>query len=325
MLQQNPHSRRLQSPLRARAFTLVELLVVIGIIALLIAILLPALNRARDQANTVQCSSNLRQIGLALINYAADNQGYLVPGRYTISSGTAEPENWATLLVNSGYLPKPPQTQVPSTNLPWQDTSFGTSVFRCPNGMNNRGDITGMVGPMTPIDPMGSVFTRVESSSTGIRVDTWYGINGWTADSDVADGETTEDGAAFARWPFTDIPYPCAANDFNAGFHQKLHKMTDFHGPAELVLVFDGFYWANQNAENVNCRHKNWSQVNLLMADGHCQTVNLQDLTGGLNNSQITPSDYGHGSGGTLYTTGVGYNLKTYQNGFRFILTPNGP
>src|SRR3954470_11537492 len=65
-----------------RAFTLVELLVVIGIIALLIGILLPVLSSVQGRARDLKCQTNLRQIGIALRGYAEENRGVFPYGRH---------------------------------------------------------------------------------------------------------------------------------------------------------------------------------------------------------------------------------------------------
>jgi prepilin-type N-terminal cleavage/methylation domain-containing protein/prepilin-type processing-associated H-X9-DG protein len=79
----------LPKPKKRSGFTLVELLVVIGIITVLIGILLPSLSKARANANSTACQSNLRQIAMAMLMYANDNKGHLPNYGYLTSSGAA--------------------------------------------------------------------------------------------------------------------------------------------------------------------------------------------------------------------------------------------
>jgi len=77
-----------------RGFTLVELLVVIGIIALLVAILLPVLNRAREAGNAIKCGAQLRQVMQAVLMFAEDHKGYLPGNDSDRDNPDAEKRDW---------------------------------------------------------------------------------------------------------------------------------------------------------------------------------------------------------------------------------------
>lgn len=120
---------------RANGFTLVELLIVIGIIALLIGILLPVINRARDAAQTVKCAANLRSIGQGVTLYSADYQGALPASNYykglsfdpatgqTPTQPTAGYVHWSSFLYGQKDA---------GTNDDIYRSSVGWDAFKCP-------------------------------------------------------------------------------------------------------------------------------------------------------------------------------------------------
>jgi prepilin-type N-terminal cleavage/methylation domain-containing protein/prepilin-type processing-associated H-X9-DG protein len=230
---------------RTKAFTLVELLVVIGIIAILIAILLPSLQKAKEQANIVKCASNLRQIAMGILMYAGDNKGKLIPS--AVGPGdTIYPNGWfwSNQLVTQKYVPGPQGLDAKGR----QNTT--ESAFRCPNGIDESLGFSGFAA-LTPRQGQNQqyVFNGWPSNNEGVR--TWYALNSYTCEAGTMGGTTP---AASAPNGSNSAPFMWYNNqnggkkgEADAGLRDGSGRFTrslsNIKRSALMVMAFDGNAW----------------------------------------------------------------------------------
>ena len=209
-----------ESPNKFKGFTLIELLVVIAIIAILAAILFPVFARARENARRASCQSNLKQIGLGIVQYAQDYDGWTpASGVYAAATG-GNVISWPTLM--QPYI-KSEQVFV----CPSGETSFGLKKDTMPASTR------GYCGTSTDGD--GTMPLEAKKVNGGLS----YGINAIT---------TNSYGSGFDTPGFTGTPSAPGANGMKSGFVTPGNNITvglmeaAVEDPSGTIRVFDA--WA---------------------------------------------------------------------------------
>ena len=271
----------------ARGFTLVELLVVIGIIAVLIGILLPSLSRARDAARTTACLSNLRQIAMAYVNYTTDNKGATLPGfMYPIvldgsgkpKADTTKSEYWANILTDNGYIPAPIVQNLNGKNnngtgAPGPRT--GRNPYFCPAGEPDLRDTAAggntLTVPASRVDGHGDFGYRLPNFDFD-SVDVWYGCNSGAENQMAYDPS---------------VGGPPLHRMTASGLMENWPTTTTIRHSAEMVLFYDGILDSlfnkvgSSNPNRLSARHNRKTATNLAFADGHAATFETKSLPGG--------------------------------------------
>lgn len=268
------------------AFTLVELLVVIGIIAVLIGILLPTLGRARSSANLIKCQANLRTLGTAMQIYVGQNKGFIpfgyVPGGTVLDTGVHKAQaEWTNMLL--AIMTKKDSFQVATDQVGIGDA--GTrAVFNCPDVPvinTNKGFITHYSSHprlMPEIGGLDNYFGVAQGRSVPISSRKLASIRQPAEKAIIFDG-SVESIASFAAHSVADALDRVGKNR-RPYLTTELSLVTagnvSFAQPVDMLPVSGMVKDYNQdstgNAGNIRFRHLKDTRANALMVDGHVET-----------------------------------------------------